>query len=334
MRKEHAAELACPECAGSLAWERVASCLDGEVEEGEISCSGCSRKWPVTRHLPRFVPAENYSDSFTLQWHTHARIQLDSYNGTTNTRDRLFSETRWDPKTLVGARVLECGSGAGRFTEVLLKAGARVCSFDYSGAVDANWANNGPNPNLTLAQGDICRIPFRKGTFDKVLCFGVLQHTPDPRQAFMSMAPYLKPGGEIVVDVYPKGMRELLHWKYVLRPITKRMDKRKLYALVRRVVPALLPVSLFLGRIPPLGKQLFQLVPVNNPEMGVDGLSPQDLREWSILDTYDWYAPAYDQPQTLSALRNWFEEAKLENVAFDRMGVHVGRGRRPRLDAS
>jgi SAM-dependent methyltransferase len=211
---------------------------------------------------------------------------------------------------------------------------AKVCTFDYSSAVDANRANNGPHPNLSLVQADIYAIPFRKASFDKVLCLGVLQHTPDVRRAFMSMVPFLKPGGKIAVDVYPKHWRYLCHWKYLLRPFTRRMARRKLYRLIERAVPVLLPVSLALGRTPVIGRQMVRLVPVNNPEMTLRGLSPEVLRQWATLDTFDWFSPAYDSPQTLRTLRRWFSEAGLESASFDHLAVYVGRGQKPQRGQS
>ena len=48
-------------------------------------------------------------------------------------------------ESIKGLKIIEAGSGAGRFTEVLLKYGAIVYSFDLSNAVCANFANNMPH---------------------------------------------------------------------------------------------------------------------------------------------------------------------------------------------
>ena len=61
--------------------------------------------------------------------------------------DRLFNVTGWD-KRLKGEKILEVGSGAGRFTEILLGTGAEITSFDYSNAVTANYNNNYDRGNL------------------------------------------------------------------------------------------------------------------------------------------------------------------------------------------
>lgn len=95
--------------------------------------------FPVRNRIPRFVPPNTYADSFGARWNKYQLTQLDSHSGTTITRDRTrrcLGEELWE--NLAGKRVLECGCGAGRFTEILLERGARVTSFDLSEAVDAN----------------------------------------------------------------------------------------------------------------------------------------------------------------------------------------------------
>jgi hypothetical protein len=38
-------------------------------------------------------------------------------------------------------------------------------------------------------------------------------------------------------------------------------------------------------------------------------LSKEDLREWVILDTFDMFSPAYDNPQRISTVKKWMQEA-------------------------
>lgn len=299
---------------------------DEAVLEGALVCGRCTATYPVSNGIPRFVPPENYSSSFGYQWQLHRRTQLDSYTGLPISRKRLFGVTGW-PEELRGEQVLEAGSGAGRFTEVLLTTGATVFSFDYSSAADANYANNGRDPRLNLFQGDIFRIPLPEESFDKVLCLGVIQHTPEPEEAFHSLARQVRPGGELVIDVYTRSISALLQWKYLLRPLTRRMRKETLYGFVSRGVPLLLPLTGFLRRT--AGRIGARLMPI--VEYSHLGLPAELNREWAILDTFDMYAPVHDHPQSLAAVKRWFEEAGFEQIAvrYGPNGV-VGKGRRPR----
>jgi len=73
---------------------------------------------------------------------------------------------------------------------------------DYSRAVEANYLSNGQEQNILTVQGDIYSLPVQANLFDKVFCFGVLQHTPNPEKAFKALSPLLKPGGKLAIGVY------------------------------------------------------------------------------------------------------------------------------------
>src|SRR6266853_2622222 len=301
-----------------------------EIAEGLLVCSRCSASFRISGGIPRFVADEEYAGSFGFQWNQFRKTQLDSHTGLPLSSDRLCQGTEW-PRAMTGSIILEAGSGAGRFTEFLLQAGATVFSFDLSNAVEANAGNNGHMSNLNLFQASIYEIPVREGTFDKVFCMGVLQHTPDPERSFFSLVRFLKPGGEIAVDVYARNLRSLLSWKYVLRPITTRMNKDSLFHWVQRAVKVLLPTAIFLRRIG--GRWGARLTPIL--QYSHWGLPYELNREWATLDTFDMYAPAHDHPRSLAEVRQWFDSAGLENtvVNYGPNGI-VARGRRATESAS
>ena len=107
-----------------------------EIEQGTLVDSA-GHSFPILHGIPRFVPASNYASSFGYQWNKYAELQLDSKNGTTFSKDRFFSITEWPKADLLGARVLDVGCGAGRVSEVVLRAGAHVVAVDLSQAVEA-----------------------------------------------------------------------------------------------------------------------------------------------------------------------------------------------------
>lgn len=316
----------CPHCrSNGLVVKDANGSTAAQIESGTIECLTCGTTYPIIRGLPRFVPATNYAESFGFQWNRHARTQLDSYSGLPISGDRLWSAIG-GKQDLTGQHVLEAGSGAGRFTEVLASSGADVVTFDYSSAVEANARNQAPSPHLHLFQGDIFNIPLVEGSFDKVVCLGVLQHTPDPHAAFRSLARYVRPGGQLVVDAYTRNFAALLQWKYVLRPITRRMRKERLYRIVELVTPPLVPIAKLLRRgAGRLGARLMPIIEYS--DLGL----PAELNvQWAILDTFDMYSPAHDHPQSLETVARWYQEATFEDIHVRRgqNGV-VGSGRLP-----
>jgi SAM-dependent methyltransferase len=194
--------------------------------ESESIKSESGHSFPIRLNIPRFVHAENYSDDFGAQWNMFPKTQLDSFTGLDITESRLARCMRGNLVNLKGKKVLEAGSGAGRFTEILLKYGAVVHSFDYSNAVEANAKNNGHHENLVLVQADIREIPFPKQSYDYVVCLGVLQHTPDPEESIRSLWQMLKPGGALIIDHYQ------WKWRVVLPPpIGQALDLYRMWIL-------------------------------------------------------------------------------------------------------
>ena len=153
-----------------------------ELIEDAFRSSDGSR-FPIINGVPRFCEPENYTSSFGKQWNLFEKTQIDrEISGEGISARRLFAETRWDPASLNGVDILEVGSGAGRFSRAILQhTRANLYSVDYSSAVEANHRNNAElgSARFWLAQASIYEMPFPDDRFDKVLCLGVLQHTPD-----------------------------------------------------------------------------------------------------------------------------------------------------------
>ena len=53
-----------------------------------------------------------------------------------------------------------------------------------------------------------------------------------------------------------------------------------------------------------------------------------------MLDTFDWLAPRYDQPQTAQSVKRWFDEAGFECVEVLLAHHLTGRGRTPMAPAA
>jgi SAM-dependent methyltransferase len=307
---------------------RADAAPDGLVLSGALEGGGDA--FPIRGGIPRFWGGAEVA-SFGYQWTRFARTQLDSRGGWgRESRARFFAHTRW-PERMDGQRVLEAGCGMGRFTEVLASTGAEVWSFDATAAVDANAANNDAHPNVRFAQADLFAPPFAPGSFDKVLCVGVLQHTPDPAAAFARLCAFLAPGGEIAVDVYGRGWRCLLTPKYALRPFTRRMEPERLHRLVRAHVGWVHPLTGLLHRaVGGRARHVSWMLGVADYR-GLYEMDAATARELSELDTFDMLAPAHDHPQTARTVRRWIEAAGLQDAVVETVGGLVrARASRPK----
>ena len=286
--------------------------------EGDWLVDEDGARFPVVNDVPRICELENYAGSFGTQWNIFRETQLDRPGVEEGpTERRFFAETAWNPAELAGLDVLEVGSGAGRFSQVVLsRTKANLYSVDYSTAVEANLVNNSDIApgRFHLFQASIYDMPFPDGSFDKVFCLGVLQHTPDFERAVQSLVKKAKPGGEIVVDFYCiRGIWTKFSAKYLLRPFTRRMRQERLLGIIKGNIGWLIRAHNGLARLK-LGA-LTRFLPIVDLRTFPKGLGAEQLREWAVLDTFDVYSPEYDNPQRISAVAKMFSRAGAK-VAF------------------
>ena len=272
--------------------------------------------FPIINGVPRFVAENNYTDNFGFQWNKFQKTQIDRETKNSNfSKERFFAATNWDKEELSGKDILEVGSGAGRFTQIVLDhTKANLYSLDYSDAVSANYKNNCHHGDrLKLFQASIYDMPFPDNSFDKVFCFGVLQHTPDFKKSVQSLVNKAKPGGEIVVDFYPiKGWYTKISAKYILRPFTKKMSNEKLLAKIERNANRLIKTYYFFDKLR-MGMIAHRFIPMCDINRTLPAnLSKEALREWVILDTFDMFSPTYDNPQRISRVKKWMQESGAE----------------------
>jgi len=329
MREDNLEHFVCPSCHRSLSIESVEDREGDRIKKGFLICSTGQHRFPVAGFMPRFASTDDATSAFGFEWNKHPKTQFDSVNGMRLSEERFFRETNW-ARDLLGQKILEVGSGAGRFTEIALNTGAQVFSVDASRAVDANWNSNGHHPNLILCQASLYALPFPHNYFDKVFCFGVLQHTPDVAHAFASIAKFVRPRGELVVDVYNRNYWRNYHTpRYLIRPITKRISHDRLYRWISWWVPRLLPITTWLREhVPFIGRQLSALIPIMDYHGILPTKSEEIIKQHSVLDTFDDLSPKYISPQRPDTVRQWFTNAGYENIEFDNDTVFAMRGRR------
>ncbi len=316
MKRQHLHFLISPKNGRPLSLHSEVE-VGGRIQSGILSDG--ETEWPIIDFIPRFVPLTNYADSFSLQWGNHPDIMYELDTGLTLFEDRFKKETRWE-KDLNGQVILEAGCGTGCFTRYALETGATVLSFDLgAGSVRSNYKKNGHHENLLIVQASIYEMPFAKN-FDKVFCFGVLQHTPDPRKSFAALIQMLKPQGKIATDIYAlvKWTRHhgMLKTKYFLRRWTAEMPPEKLYAWIKLYVGIMWPIVNVIKYFP-LGKMLNQHLLFDNYPARLPNMRNEKFKEFAIVDIMDMLGAAYDFPVTKDEFTRWHLDEQLKSIDVD-----------------
>jgi SAM-dependent methyltransferase len=271
-----------------------------------------------------FVAGATYADAFGVQWQRHRLCQLDSYNGTRMSRKRLercLGPDLW--RRLPHMEVLECGCGAGRFTEVLLERGARVTSIDLSSAVQANAQTSPPSDWHRIAQADILQLPFAPEQYDLVVCLGVLQHTPNPDEAIARLWAQVKPGGWLVIDHYTFDLSWYTKTAPLFRAWLRRMPAGESMRWTDRLVKYLLPLHRAVRNVPLAQKFVSRISPVLSyyhvcPEL------PDELQyEFALLDTHDSLTDWYKHRRSAGRIRKLLTRLGGDEISSTYAGIGV-----------
>jgi SAM-dependent methyltransferase len=101
-------------------------------------------------------------------------------------------------------RVLDVGTGTGRYLELAQSLGHEVYGFDISRemlSVAARRLGRTENEPF-LRIGDVCQIPFGDRLFDCALCCRVLSHVPDLSPALTEVSRVLRRGAcALITDI-------------------------------------------------------------------------------------------------------------------------------------
>jgi SAM-dependent methyltransferase len=112
-----------------------------------------------------------------------------------------------------GDWLLDAGCGAGRHCFGALERGAHVAGVDLDRA-SLKLALGGMSlrrgPGAGVLQGDVFRLPFGDGRFDRVICSEVMEHVHDYSAAVRELVRVLRPGGTIGITI-PTATTEWLY---------------------------------------------------------------------------------------------------------------------------
>lgn len=320
MKREYLSFMCCPECQSELVVDGVEN-ENQIIETGSIRCANakCGQTYPIVNSVPRFVNNGKYANSFGQQWRTFAKTQLDD-SQTKDSQLRWDTEVTWDAGDLTGKTIIEFGSGAGRFMDVVSKLGVKLAiGVDITDAVDASQDNLGKRGNCFFIQADFFKLPIKQGCIDYGYSLGVLHHTPNPEMAFYQLVNAVKKNGSVALGVYDISLyrrpnrnslrvltMELLWainlWRCELfRFFTTRMPEKLFLFYCKTVVPVLH----YLNKIPVIGLIRYLVPSTCYRHMPV---------EWSMVDTHDTYVTKIVHQYRAKDVFQWFLKAHLHNI--------------------
>jgi len=204
---QHIDIFACPACGGTL---------EVHVDHSGMKCSDCETYFRCENGIPLlFLPNDweksknDVTDtikSFYEATPFPSYEDLDSSESLRQKAEKGVFARLLDDQIPHGAKVLEVGCGTGQLSIFLgMRWGRSVFATDIclnSLRMGQDFKEKNQIANACFIQMNLFRPVFNGGSFDLVICNGVLHHTSNPYSGFQSISRLVKKGGFLIAGLY------------------------------------------------------------------------------------------------------------------------------------
>jgi 2-polyprenyl-3-methyl-5-hydroxy-6-metoxy-1,4-benzoquinol methylase len=284
--------LVCPACRVEVTYAQM------------YRCPLCGTQYPFRGGVLRMLgpvdeQEEKTRSAFDFE---HRQFERARYLRITPTLvDDWLADVQLSKEYFFGRTVLDLGCGSGRWTYAMAMLGARVIAVDFTdAAVDITREVTKHLPNVEVIQANLFRLPFKPEQFDFVVCWGVLHHTADTRQAFRTIAPLVRSQGILHVMVYETRSPLKVFGTGLLRSVLRRLSPERRYRFCRHLVVK--------------NRLLFHLLRAFIACVPVQELTERFDAESAQFGLYDWYSPQYNHLHKVAEVRRWFQDEGFSDV--------------------
>jgi SAM-dependent methyltransferase len=263
-----------------------------------------SKTYPVVDGIPRFVDGldEDVAQVQRVFHFEHARHDDSHYvQFRPELVDEFLADCELPRDFFAGKDVLDAGCGSGRWSYALHRLGANVHAMDLTAAgPEALHGELGHEERMRIAQANLYEAPFAPESFDFVMSWGVLHHTPSTRAGFDRIAPLVKPGGTLYVMVYPPAPYLQGPGTDLLRVFMRRLSDERRYEACKHLVVRHRSVALALAPF-----LMFKYY--DERRETVDASTYQFM-------LFDAYSPRWNHRHSASEVVGWFRKAGFREV--------------------
>ena len=202
-----------------------------------------------------------------------------------------------------GKDALDVGCGTGRWSYALAELGAHVTALDLTAAgCRATRQVLEPYTAGHVVQASVGSLPLPSESFDFVMAWGVLHHTPNTRRSFEQLMPLVRPGGVLYIMVYERANRVKHVLTEALRLVLRQLPDEQRYHVCKHLV---------IKNASRAGS-LQRWVKVYNGSQ----VSAHYDHAAMQFDAFDAYSPRWNHVHTWREVREWFSDAGFEDITL------------------
>ena len=187
-------------------------------------------------------------------------------------------------KPASGEQVLDAGCGTGLFTLEILSSGAKVIGLDISLPMLQRAREKLAVYPFYPVWGDIAKLPFREGIFDKVVSITAIEFIKDAKKCVAELFRVTKRGGVVAVA----NLNSLSPWA-----VRRKEKAKKRKSIFRNAIFRSPDDLLSLAPVKGLVKTAIHFQKGDSPEIAVEAEREGRIRRWDTgaFAIVQWYKP-------------------------------------------
>jgi SAM-dependent methyltransferase len=205
----------CPKCGGNF-----------NLKPKEVNCRQCQTIFRVKDGIPLMFWPRHKVDSVTAKVKSfYETTPFPNYDGVETAADLIekakkgkFAQ-RLNEILPFNSLVLDAGCGTGQLANFLSLANRQIFGTDMSLAslkLAEEFKQRNELKRVSFYQMNLFQPIFKPGSFDVVICTGVLHHTPDPKEGLIRLSRLAKPGGLVIIGLYHRWGRVVNRWRRLI----------------------------------------------------------------------------------------------------------------------
>ncbi len=299
-----------------------------ELFEKDGKLKSSNSEYEIINGIPNFVDTSNkdqdqVKESFGYKW-TRSNFGQDDKIYEEHLKKYVFEFTglkKNDLHLFEHKIILDVGVGSGSSARMWASRAKEFHGIDISKAIyKAENALKTSIDNPILSQSDLNLLPYRDNSFDVIVAYGVLHHTPNTKIALGNVVKKLKKNGICLFYIYKK--------KSPIREFSDDYIRQKISSMnFDEAWKELEQITNFAKSLH--GQNLTIKIPndIDILEIKKGNYNLQRFfyqfffkcfwnDEWGFEDSnmvnFDWYSPKYSWRQTEDEVKLWCKEFNLE----------------------
>ncbi|MDC1205110.1 methyltransferase domain-containing protein [Salibacteraceae bacterium] len=328
--------LKCPLTGEDLILDRIESQHDSEIINGTLISVKSKKEYKIENGIPNLIIDYSEKVELTANQFSFEHLEVGEHlqearkieedillfflktgidssvyelEGIDISGLQSYKEIGYEPNWsfLKDKVIVDAGAASGRFARLVAPHCKKLILLDIGNHLYKAQEELRKYDHVHFVKCNLVKPPLMESSIDFIYSIGVLHHTPDPKQSFLSLASSIKEDGSFSLWVYPPE-----YWSHPIKAFVSKLIRGILlqfpFTIQQKFIKnILLPIGRFQMKIAKSKALKLLFAP-----LFILNIPRHENKDEMLATIIDYYTPQFIFTYTNNDISNWFTEAGLK----------------------